>query len=46
METITAALLLVYLLRNNGRLEKKGAYYLIGLYVVYIIIRFLWFPVD
>ncbi|RME78710.1 sodium:calcium antiporter [Candidatus Woesearchaeota archaeon] len=46
METITAALLLIYLLRNKGKLGKGGAYYLIGLYAVYLIMRFAFFSVD
>lgn len=46
METITAALLLVYLLFHHKKLGKWGGIYLIGLYIFYIIIRFSYFAVD
>jgi cation:H+ antiporter len=46
MEAITAALLLLYLIKTKGKLGKKGAFYLIGLYFAYIIIRIVYFPVD
>lgn len=46
METVTATLLLVYLLYNKGKLGKVGAYYLIGLYFFYLIIRITFFAVD
>ena len=46
METITAALLLVYLIKTDGKLGKKGALYLMGLYAFYLIIRILFFAVD
>lgn len=46
METITAALLLVYLLKVKGKLGKGGAIYLIGLYFFYLAIRIVFFAVD
>ena len=46
METITAALLLVYLLFNKGKLGRGGAWYLIGLYVFYLVIRITFFAAD
>ncbi|MFB6088836.1 MAG: sodium:calcium antiporter [Candidatus Aenigmatarchaeota archaeon] len=46
METITAGLLLIYLLFHHEKLGRLGGVYLIGLYIFYIIIRFMFFPVD
>ncbi len=46
METITAALLLAYLLLRDRKLGRGGAIYLIMLYVVYIVVRFMFFAVD
>lgn len=46
METITAALLLVYLIKSKGKLGRWGALYLIGLYFAYLFIRFMYFAVD
>lgn len=46
METITAALLLLYLWKTKGKLGKGGAWYLIGLYVFYIVMRIIFFGVD
>ena len=46
METITASLLLIYLLFNKGKLGRRGAYYLIGLYIFYITVRITYFSVD
>lgn len=46
METITAALLLIYLWFNGGKLGKKGGVYLIALYFFYLIIRFAYFSKD
>jgi cation:H+ antiporter len=46
METVTAALLFVYLLKTRGKLGKAGAFYLILLYVFYITARVFFFPVD
>ncbi|MDY6769275.1 MAG: sodium:calcium antiporter [Candidatus Nanohaloarchaea archaeon] len=47
METVTAGLLLVYLLFVSDRkLGWKGGVYLIGLYVFYVVIRFSFFAVD
>lgn len=47
METVTAALLLLYLLFVSDReLGWKGGLYLMGLYVFYIVVRFSFFAVD
>lgn len=48
METITASILLVYLLtkKEKGKLGRIGALYLMGLYFFYLIIRIKYFPVD
>lgn len=46
METITAALLLVYLLFHHKKLGRWGGVYLIALYIFYIVIRFMFFAVD
>jgi cation:H+ antiporter len=47
METITAGMLLVYLLFISDRkLGWKGGLYLVGLYVFYIVIRFTYFAAD
>lgn len=46
METITAALLLVYLLFHHEKLGRWGGVYLIGLYVFYIAIRATFFAVE
>ncbi|MHB1355393.1 MAG: sodium:calcium antiporter [Anaerolineae bacterium] len=45
-ETITGAILLVYLLLRKGRIGRGGAFYFIGLYIVYILFRVLFFAVD
>jgi cation:H+ antiporter len=46
METITAALLLIWLFFNKRTLGRKGAVYLIALYFVYAAIRIIFFNVD
>lgn len=46
METITAVLLLIYLMFTDRKLGKKGGIYLILLYVFYLIVRFFMFAVD
>ena len=46
METITALLLLIYLIFNKRKLGRKGGAYLIGLYFSYLVIRLLVFPTD
>jgi len=46
LETLTAAALLVYLLFNRRRMDKGGAFYLIGLYLFYAAIRVIFFAVD
>jgi cation:H+ antiporter len=45
-ETITGAILWIILWFNKGKLGKWSAYYLIGLYFVYVILRFTFFSVD
>jgi len=45
-ETITGAILWIILWVNKGKMGKWGAYYLIGLYVVYITLRMIFFAVD
>lgn len=46
METITAALLLLYLFKTKGKLGKLGAVYLMVLYVFYLFIRIKYFAID
>ena len=46
METITAALLLVWLLFHKRHLGKGGAIYLIALYFVYALVRIFIFGTD
>ncbi|MFC1647932.1 sodium:calcium antiporter [Nanoarchaeota archaeon] len=46
METITAALLLLWLLTHKRTLKRGGAVYLMCLYFAYAIIRIIYFPVD
>ena len=46
METISAAMLLVYLLINKQKLGKWGGLYLIFLYIAYLSIRASFFSVD
>ena len=46
METISAAMLLSYLLFNKRTLGKKGGLYLVFLYVAYISVRAFYFSVD
>lgn len=46
METITAALLLLYLIKTKGKLGRKGAVYLMALYFAYLFIRIFFFSVD
>jgi cation:H+ antiporter len=45
-ETLTGAILWVYLWFNKGKLGKKGAFYLIGLYIVYVTLRSVFFSID
>jgi cation:H+ antiporter len=45
-ETITGAILWAILWFSKGRLNRVGAIYLMGLYVVYITLRVLFFAVD
>ena len=46
METITAALLLVWLIFNKRKLGRKGAVYLICLYFIYVFVRIFFFSID
>lgn len=46
METITAALLVLWLLMHKRKLGKGGAFYLIALYIVYVAVRIIFFSVD
>ena len=45
-ETITGAILWVILWFSKGKLGKRASVYLIGLYVVYVVLRGLFFMVD
>jgi cation:H+ antiporter len=45
-ETLTGAILWVYLWFSKGKLGKKGAFYLIALYVAYVTLRAIFFAVD
>ena len=45
-ETITGVILWIILWVNKGKMGKWGAYYLIGLYFVYITLRMIFFSVD
>jgi len=45
-ETVTGLILWVILIVTKGRLKKVHAFYLIGLYFVYIIFRWIYFAVD
>ncbi len=46
METITAAMLLIYLMFNKNKLGRGGAIYLMLLYVAYAAIRIMMFNLD
>ena len=45
-ETVTGAILWMILWFTKGKLGKWGAYYLIGLYFVYVTFRMIFFAVD
>ncbi len=45
-ETVTGAILWIILWINKGKLGKRTAFYLIGLYIVYITLRMIFFSVD
>ena len=45
-EAVTGTILWVYLWFNKGKLGKGGAFYLIGLYIVYVMSRAVFFAVD
>lgn len=45
-ETLTGAILWVYLWFNRGRIGKKGGIYLVVLYFTYVLLRSLFFAVD
>ena len=42
----SGAILLVFLLLRKGRIGRVGSLYFIGLYVIYILFRVLFFAVD
>ncbi len=46
METVTAGLLLIYLLFHDNELGRGGAIYLMLLYFGYAIVRIIYFPHD
>ena len=45
-ETLSGAILWIYLWFNKGKLGKNGAIYLIVLYFVYVVLRAIFFAVD
>ncbi len=45
-ETITGAVLWIYLWLNRGRIGKKGGIYLVLLYFTYVILRSVFFAID
>jgi cation:H+ antiporter len=45
-ETLSGAILWIYLWFNKGKLGKNGAIYLITLYFVYVVLRAIFFAVD
>ena len=45
-ETITGLILWGILIVTKGKLKKVHAFYLIGMYFVYVILRFIFFAVD
>ncbi|MFH1084208.1 MAG: sodium:calcium antiporter [Chloroflexota bacterium] len=45
-ETITGVLLWLYLWFHKGRIGRWGALYFVGLYIVYVTFRALYFSVD
>ena len=45
-ETLTGAMLWIYLWLNKGKLGKRGGFYLIALYIVYVTARSVFFSVD
>lgn len=45
-ETVTGAILWIILWFSKGKLGKWGAFYLIGLYFIYISFRIIFFSVD
>jgi cation:H+ antiporter len=45
-ETLTGAILWIYLWFNKGKLGKNGAVYLVVLYFVYVVLRSVFFAVD
>lgn len=46
METITAAMLLIYLMFSKNKLGKGGAIYLMCLYAAYVFVRIMLFNFD
>jgi cation:H+ antiporter len=45
-QTMTGAILWLFLWLNKGKMGMWGAYYLIGLYIIYITMRMIFFAVD
>jgi cation:H+ antiporter len=45
-ETLTGAMLWVYLWFRKGKIGRYGSIYFVGLYVVYIVLRAMFFSVD
>ena len=45
-ETLTGAILWIYLWFSKGKLGKKGALYLIALYIIYVTLRSVFFAID
>lgn len=45
-QAATGAILLVYLLIRKGKIGRAGAFYLIGMYALYITLRVIFFAVD
>jgi cation:H+ antiporter len=45
-QALSGAMLWVILWFNKGRMGRKGAFYLMGIYVFYVVVRGLFFAVD
>ncbi|MHB1355392.1 MAG: sodium:calcium antiporter [Anaerolineae bacterium] len=45
-QAVSGAILLVYLLLRKGRIGRAGSIYFVGMYIVYILFRVLFFAVD
>lgn len=46
MATITAAMFFIYLLKADGKAGRGSAFYLMGLYFAYLLVRVIYFPAD